>query len=155
MPGSLPVAPLVQRITSAETSVSRSEANQRLRSSAPAATASVRKARFGLSVVRASRERAAPRSQSRQVTSATSQLSSTLGDTQGLDSFMQRLAKAEGLGTPRLNFKSRAGSTPGTRTVQAVPNSRVNLTRNGVAAAGFISFSPAASTPLRAGYTVS
>lgn len=33
------------------------------------------------------------------------------------------------------------------------PNSCVNLTRNSVAAAGFMSFSPAPSTPLRAGYT--
>ncbi len=35
------------------------------------------------------------------------------------------------------------------------PNVRVNLTRNGVAASGVISFSPAAPTPLRAGYTAS
>ena len=37
----------------------------------------------------------------------------------------------------------------------ATPNYCVNLIRNGVAAAGYISFSPAPSTPLRAGYKAS
>ena len=51
--------------------------------------------------------------------------------------------------SPRQSCVARSGY-PGS----ACPNHCVNLTRNGVAAAGFISFSPAASTPLRAGYTV-